>query len=401
MRIENFYSLFTREGQWALESAMAFLPREKDFLSDFEMLAKRFPREIARAALTTAILRGEAERKFPPEQAEKMFLTRPAMEQATPYEVAKYRANRFKGFSRIYDLGCSIGADSVVLAKAAPVVGVEQDGIRAAMAAKNAEALRVKAQFIHGDVEHLPFDLAQVGKGAAIFFDPARRIEHKRAFSVDDYQPPLSIIKDWLEHVPAICVKVSPGVDLAELEDYDCEIEFISLDGDLKEAALWFGPLKTAERRATLLVQGDTPGFPAVHTLVAETQPDLPLSEPRAFIYEPDAAILRAGLVQAVGGQLDAAMLDAEIAYLTADTHTPTPFARAWPVQAWMTFSLKRLRELLRERNVGSVTIKKRGSPLVPDELAAQLKLEGENHQTLFLTQVNGEHAVILAGEEL
>ena len=56
MRPEDFYTLFTREGKWALESAMAFAPREKDFLSEFGMLAKRFPRETARAALTTAIL---------------------------------------------------------------------------------------------------------------------------------------------------------------------------------------------------------------------------------------------------------------------------------------------------------------------------------------------------------
>ncbi|HKJ28147.1 MAG TPA: hypothetical protein VJ965_10940, partial [Anaerolineales bacterium] len=143
------------------------------------------------------------------------------------------------------------------------------------------------------------------------------------------------------------------------------------------------------------LVEGEAPV-----TLTAETQPDLPLSEPRAFLYEPDAAILRAGLVQAVGGMLDGAMLDPEIAYLTADAYTATPYTRAWPVQKWMTFSLKRLRELLRERNVGSVTIKKRGSPLVPDELAAQLKLEGDEHQNLFLTHMQGEHIVVLVGEE-
>ncbi|HKJ28284.1 MAG TPA: class I SAM-dependent methyltransferase, partial [Anaerolineales bacterium] len=171
MRLEDFYSLFTREGQWALESAMAFLPREKDFLADFAMLAKRFPREVARAALTTAILRGEAERKFP--QAEKMYFTRQALEQATPYEVAKQRAKRFResgDFSRIFDLGCSVGGDSITLAKAAPVVGIDQEELRVAMAAKNAEALRVPAQFLQADLNNLPFDLAKVGGDSAIFF---------------------------------------------------------------------------------------------------------------------------------------------------------------------------------------------------------------------------------------
>jgi SAM-dependent methyltransferase len=401
MRLNDFYSLFTREGQWALESAMAFMPREKDFLSDFQMLAKRFPREVARAALTTAILRGEAESKFP--QAEKMFFTRQALEQATPYPVAAQRARRFRDsgeFSRILDLGCSVGGDSIALAKAARVVGLDRDAVRVAMAAKNAESLRVDAQFMQADLNDLPFDLARLGGDTALFFDPARRTDHKRAFSVEDYQPPLSIIQGWLESVPALGVKVSPGVNLDELAAYDCEVEFISLNGDLKEAALWFGPLKSAERRATLLVS-DEVDTQNVYTLTAETQPDLPLSEPRAFLYEPDAAILRAGLVQALGGMLDAAMLDPEIAYLTADEYIPTPYARAWPVQEWMPFHLKKLRAMLRERNIGAVTVKKRGSPLVPEELATQLKLEGEEHQTLFLTQVGGSHSVVLVGEEI
>jgi hypothetical protein len=77
MQLTDFYSLLTREGQWAIDSAAAFEPREVDFLQDFKMLAKRFPRELARAALETAILRREAESKFP--RADKMFFTREAL----------------------------------------------------------------------------------------------------------------------------------------------------------------------------------------------------------------------------------------------------------------------------------------------------------------------------------
>jgi hypothetical protein len=35
MNIEQFNLIFTREGKWALESAVAFEPREKDFLGEF------------------------------------------------------------------------------------------------------------------------------------------------------------------------------------------------------------------------------------------------------------------------------------------------------------------------------------------------------------------------------
>jgi len=394
MQLENFTQLLTREGQWALDSAMAFAPREKDFLADFKMLAKRFPREVARAALTIAILRGEATEKFP--QAEKMYFTREALEQATPWEVAKTRAKRFAGFRRIFDFGCSVGSDSLALAASAPVIGVELDPLRTAMACQNSKALGVDAEFLQADLERLPFDLTgKFLQGSAIFFDPARRQDHRRVFSVEDYQPALSIIEQWLPHVPSLGVKVSPAVKLPELERYDCEIEFISLEGNLKEAVLWFGPLKTAERRATLLSGGE------MVTMTAPIQSSLPISAPLAYIYEPDASILRAGLVQALGTELGAAQLDPEIAYLTADKYVQHPFVRCWPVEDWMPFQLKRLRATLRDRNVGRVTVKKRGSPILPEELAQLLHLDGDVEKTLFLTQLEGAPVVVIASDEI
>jgi hypothetical protein len=386
MQLEHFYSLLTRQGQWALESAAAFEPREKDFLQDFQMLAKRFPRELARAALETAILRREAADKFP--QAEKMYFTREAMEQATSWEIATYRTERYAGFKRIFDLGCSIGADTLALGKIAPTTGVDLDLLRLAIARQNAKNLSIPADFVQADLHHLPFELGR-SSNTAIFCDPARRQDHRRAFSVEQYSPPLSIINTWLPQIPALGVKVSPGVKLDELSNYDCEIEFISLKGELKEAVLWFGHFKSAGRRATLL--------PGPHTLTAEQQPQLPLSEPKAYIYEPDPAVLRAGLVATLGDQLNAAQLDPEIAYLTADQYTPTPFGRAWEVEDWLPFQLKNLRATLRERNVGPVTVKKRGSPITPDELIQDLRLDGEEEKTIFLTQMQGKPIVVIA----
>jgi hypothetical protein len=136
-------------------------------------------------------------------------------------------------------------------------------------------------------------------------------------------------------------------------------------------------------------------------TMTAQTQPPLPISAPLAYIYEPDPSILRAGLVQALGAELEAAQLDPEIAYLTADTHVENPFVRCWPVEDWMPFQLKRLRATLRDRNVGRVTVKKRGSPILPEELAQMLRLDGDEEKTLFLTQLEGSPVVVIAGNEL
>jgi hypothetical protein len=293
--------LLSHDGQAALQQATALEPREADFLRHFDALNRVYPAEQARAALEVAILRREATIKFP--AAERMYFTRPALEQATAFEVASYRAQRFAGYERLLDLGCSIGGDTLALAAVAPTIGVDLEAVRLGMARANLAALGlVNTDFIQADLpQHLPFTLAS---NTGVFFDPARRANEQRIFSVRDYQPPLSILEDWLPRYPATGVKISPGVRLEELQQYAAEIEFVSLRGELKEAALWFGQLRTARRRATLL--------PGGHSLHAEEDPRgaqaaLPLSPPRAFVYEPDPAILRAGLVQTLGEQIDAA----------------------------------------------------------------------------------------------
>jgi SAM-dependent methyltransferase len=381
--------LLTLKGQEALNAAEALAPREEDFLPCFQRLRQRYADDLARAALEIAILRAQARRKFP--FAQKLYFTREALEQASSWEVSQHRAKRYQGASLVLDLACSVGGDTFALAAVAPTIGVDLDALRLAMAQANLEALNLKASLIQADLgRSLPLSTPS----AALFFDPARRAGHRRLFSVYAYQPSLMVIDEWLRRFPALGVKLSPGVNLDELGAYQAEIEFISLSGELKEAALWFGALRSAWRRATLLPEG--------HTLAAtesdtRQRPLLALSEPRQFIYEPDPAILRAGLVAELGAQLEAAQLDPDIAYLTADTFRPTPFARAWAVEAWMPFGLKRLRAYLRARGVGKITVKKRGSPLQPQALIQQLRLNGEEQRVLFLTHLRGKAIVIIA----
>jgi hypothetical protein len=303
--------------------------------------------------------------------------------------VAVYRARRYQGYARLVDLGCSVGGDTLALAHVAPTIGIDRDPLRLAMARANLEAAGLSNQvyFLQADLTS-PLPLSSIPSPLALFFDPSRRTGGRRVYSVGAYHPSLSTVAEWLPAFPALGAKISPGVDLDELAGYDAEIEFISLDGELKEAVLWFGPLKTVHRRATLI--------PGPYTLVATPDAHLPIHEPQAILYEPDPAVLRAGLVATLGDQLNAAQLDPDIAYLTAKQLQPTPFARAWAVEDWFPFQLKRLRAYLRERNVGTLTVKKRGSPLEPEALIRNLRLSGENERTLLLTHLRGKAIAII-----
>jgi SAM-dependent methyltransferase len=388
MEPSHVYNLLTPAGQKILSDAMSLNPREADFLMHFQVLSRQYPRELARDALTISILRGSAASKFP--QAGKMYFTRDALEQASSYEISRYRAKRYRGFKRVFDLGCSIGGDTLALSEECPTVGIDRDPLRLAMAQANFASLGFEAAFIQADLRSaLPFMPCLTGT-SGVFFDPSRRVSKRRIHTVERYIPPLSTITGWLTHFPALGVKLSPGVQLDEVESYDAEIEFISLKGGLKEAILWFGPLKSAKHRATLL--------PGQYTLVSSRQPGTNnrLSEPRAYLYEPDPAILRAGLVRDLAVQLNAYQLDPDIAYLTTDTRCKTPFARIWVIEDWFPFQLKRLRAYLRERHVGQVVVKKRGSPLQPEALINDLRLKGDAERVVFLTHLVGRPIVVV-----
>ncbi|CAM5451561.1 hypothetical protein STANM309S_05715 [Streptomyces tanashiensis] len=95
------------------------------------------------------------------------------------------------------------------------------------------------------------------------------------------------------------------------------------------------------------------------------------------YLYEPDGAVIRAHLVAEVAEELDGGLIDETIAYITADALVPTPYAAAYEITDELPFNLKKLKALLREREVGTLTVKKRGSAVEPKEIRRRVKPKG------------------------
>ncbi|MGW4297691.1 THUMP-like domain-containing protein, partial [Micromonospora chersina] len=353
------------------------------------------PAGLAAAALTQAELRRRAAGKFGPTAA-GMFFTRAGLEQATRGVVARRRAERLRaaGVATLADLGCGLGADALAAARAGiRVYGVEADPLTAAMAAANAEAAGLADLFTVECGDATAFDVTRVD---GVFCDPARRKAGtgRRIFDPNAYSPPWDFVTGLAERVPHTVVKVAPGLDHA-LIPAGAEAEWVSVDGDLVEAALWCGALAEVPRRATLLREKDGPGT-GVAQLTGGGDAEAPVGRPRRFLYDPDAAVVRAHLVAELAGDLDATLADPSIAYLYGDEARPTPFGRCLEITDVLPFSLKRLRALLRERRVGRVEILKRGSALEPEKLRRDLKLAGGEAASLVLTRVAGAPTVLI-----
>lgn len=388
MNLDDLHYLLTPAGERLLRETAVTPITSQNHLKIASTLRQRGEVAHAQAVMETVLLRQLAKVKFT--RAAQMFFTRSALEQASSEVVSHYRSRRFQeaGFDHIADLGCGIGGDSIAFAASAEVTGVDWDPVRLAMAQENVRVYGSGSRFhpLQADLGELtPFPTK------AAFLDPSRRDEQgRRFFSMTQYQPPVSIVQRWLEDVPHIAMKISPGVGYEELPEA-AEIEFISVKRELKEGVLWFGDLKsTASRRATLL-----PGGASISS--EDTSPDkIAATVPGRYLYEPDKAVIRAHLVTTLAQRLEATMIDPEIAYLTSDSVQETPFARCFELEAYFPFQLKRLRHYLREQQIGRVTIMKRGSPLEPDQLRRQLRLRGDKHRIVFLTHVMGDPAVLV-----
>ena len=115
-----------------------------------------------------------------------------------------------------------------------------------------------------------------------------------------------------------------------------------------------------------------------------------------------DPAVIRAGLVRSLGASIGAAQVDSRIAYLTADTLVPTPFARVWPVLRHGRFHLKTLNRWLRGLGAGDVVVKKRGSAIEPEPFRRRLATTpGGPTLTVFLTRVRDRPWMIVGADSV
>ncbi len=366
-----------------------FLPAtDHSRLADLSTLRRDLPPAVAGAVWEQVRLRRQAATKF--ERAAAMLLTPAGLQQASAAPVAAHRATRFAG-RRAADLTAGIGGDAVALAAtAARLVALDRDSVRLRFARHNLGVYGRLADYVAGDLLASPLAPGAID---AAFCDPGRRgPAGARVFDPAAYEPPLAAILAAYAAVD-LAVKVGPGIDYDALLAGGTvgEVEIVSLRGDVKEAVLWTRGLATpgVRRRATLLPEGAT--------LTDADVPDTcPVTSPQAYLYEPDGAVIRAGLVRPLAQRLGLAQIDPEVAYLTGPAPLTTPFARGFAVDEVHPFSLKALNRRLAALQVGRVELKKRAFAVEPEALRPRLRLHGDEARTIVFTRLGAAPTMLI-----
>jgi hypothetical protein len=383
----EFWILGTEEGQRLLTDVRAvFAPRPAD-LSRWRKLADA---PAVAAAIRLAACRAKATTKF--QLADRMWLNPIGLEQSTSELVARHKARRFKG-RLIVDLCAGVGGDTLALAESGDVLAVDRDHAMCRRLAWNATVYGVATRVLPCQAKA---ERVSIPEGAWIHIDPDRRAGRQdRARCLADYVPGLDFLRDTTLSSPGGAIKLSAASDFARhFSDPNFEVELISLDGECKEATTWFGAASTCRRRATRLPEN-----------VTWTDRDAPLAttgmahvrEVSTFLYDPDPALIRAGLLDSFAVAHGLGRIAPDVDYLTGDVLLATPFLSAFEVLGIHRLDLKQLRRLVAQRDLGPLEIKVRGLDLTPEMLRNQLRVRGSHPATLILAGGSGPSRAFLA----
>jgi len=333
--------------------------------------------------------------------------------------------------SEVADLCCGIGSDAVALAEHADVLAVDLDPARCLVTDWNAEAYGVEQR-----VRTMCADATAMGDlPALVHIDPDRRVRSdrlqpveegsqrtdpasrrhrpaeaghyersRRSLRVEDCVPGVEFLRKLQRRCDGGAIKLSPASNFAGHFD-DVEYELVSLDGECKECTVWFGSLaEPGLWRATVLPPARTQGFPkslgsdAGETLAGRPMDALADTGPlQRFLYDPNPAIVRAGLVDLLAERFGLFRLDTDEEYLTGDAFLASPFLSCFEVEAELANNPREIRRHFRTAGFGQVEIKCRRIPVRAEVVRRRLPLNGARPGVLIFARIAGKARAVVA----
>jgi hypothetical protein len=355
-------------------------------LSSQRKLRHEFDDDLVRAALSVHQARQRAAWLLP--HAEQLWLTRVGLEQSTAWDVAMHKAKRFAACPEVFDLCCGIGVDAAAIAETSRVIAIDTDASMCLRTEWNAEVWHRSKQLQTECVDVTERDWS----GKVVHIDPDRRSGRDRPTKrLELYQPNLGWMQQLTRTAVGGGIKISPASNFLQ-KFPGCEIELISLRGECREATVWFGSLSGQHAfRATALPSGESI---SAEPLSAWTNVVPAAAE---YIFDPDPAVVRSGLIDVMAEQYSMQRLDAEEEYLTGSDCVTSGFVTAFRVEVVLSGNLKDLKRHLRSNPSTHYEIKCRRIPTNADTVRRQLPVGTAAPRVIFFARISGRATIVVA----
>lgn len=368
--------------------------------------ARKYP-QVDMAAAVVQIAGWQIAEKKVPLWAQTEGIRYPAhlsMEQCSSEITARYKASWLKG-DTMADLTGGLGVDCSFLAQNFQRVDyVERQEVLCELARHNFPLLGLPQVTVH-EADGVDY-LQQMEPVDCLFLDPARRnSQGGKTVAIADCEPDVQKLEPLLvEKGRTVVVKLSPMLDifssLRELK-YIRQIHVVAVNNECKELLVVLQkPEKSASEASGevwISCEQAVNNFltePFVFTYAQEKEARCPLAEEVGnYLYEPGAALLKAGPYRLLGARFGLQKLHVNSHLYTSEALVDFP-GRRFRVLEVSGFGKKELKQLLQGVDKANLTV--RNFPASVAELRKKWKLKEGGDVYLFATTLEGDRHVVI-----
>ena len=307
---------------------------------------------------------------------------------ATPEDVARYRAARLK-CSTIADISCGVGGQTIYFASECDMVyAVEIDEKKISYAKKNCKLLGIdNVEFICGDALS-PEVIRQLPELDIVFSDPARPASENMR-DIGNLRPAIpEVIASYSSKASDFAFEAPPQLTPDRIP-FECEKEYLSLDGKINRLNLYFGSLMKCDTSAVAL-----PSRARIES--ALNAQNLEPSEKLAYYaYEPEESVERAGLLSQLAHDLEKQapdislfLIDRKRLFLTSEVPVEHPMLKnKYKVLSVQDFDTAHINGFLKKNGFGTVILRAAVEPKEYWDIRNRLEdnLSGDRKAHLFL----------------
>ena len=380
-----------------------------------EFISENYDKDLARLAFQGSPFEGvstqelatqlagkkKAEKKLPTWFRTQGILYPPNinLEQTSSEITAAYKASLIEG-GLLMDLTGGFGIDSFYFSKRFnKVIHCELDPELSELVAHNSRVLEAEnIQTLVGDgLAHLEASNEVIDW---IYLDPARRDNAGgKVFHLSDCLPDVPEHLELLfSKTSNLLIKTSPLLDLQAgilAREQVKQIHVVAVRNEVKEL-LWVLSEGPSEEVKIRTVNFKKKG-PEVYENVFRKESLVDYSVPLAYLYEPNAAIMKSGLADALGEELGLLKLHPNSQLFTSQELREFP-GRRFKVLQSLPYSRKKLKKAL---SFDQAHIATRNFPESVARLRKQFKLKDGGDKYLFFTTTWKEEKLVVVGEKI
>lgn len=308
------------------------------------------------------------------------YPVRLSCEQCSSELAARYKASLVTG-EKMADLTGGYGVDTYFLS---------ENFTHTDYVEQNAELCRIATH----NFAHKPITihntsaeefLTSAGQYDLIFLDPARRDSHGgKVFRLEDCTPNVvELLPSLLAHSKRVLLKLSPMLDLTQaitsLSQVTWDVYVVAIKNEVKEVLLLSNG--SGQITAIDLAQQDQ-----AFTFTREEESNSPFNfhhSPFTFLYEPSAAILKAGAYKLIAERFHLLKLDVNTHLYSSET-----LIENFPGRVW---------KIIEKQDLKQANVLCRNYPLTPDQLKKKLHLRDGGTAFVIGCRVAGKPTLFFA----